>query len=353
MIGRPLCSLGAAALVACFVSLSCQGVSERQLSREGYAHAPSEYPLAWLASDRLAVLHLDEWRAGSASQRNCDSSGVYLLDATGRSRGLRFSRELCDVPDASGLDVSSDGRYIVYSGGGELHRLDLQNGGNTPLTGASLREPRLPSWSPAGQRIAFVAQSAPHDSAVGLALYLVNSDGTSIRQVRSLGARYVESSPSWSPDRQRLLVTAYPDGGRQPETPAEIVVFDTLGQNWSVLARGHQATWSPTGEWIAFLSFSRAGTDTAKTWASSIRLMRPDGTDSRELFRSTEGAVFERFRDRIVNGSPFGPLVWSVNGKRLAFRRIFKGRSTVWAINDDGSGLTELSRADGASVSGR
>lgn len=354
MIGRALRPLGVAALVACFASLSCQDASERQLSREGYVHAPSEYPLAWLASDRLVFLHLDEWRADpDASQVSCDSSGVYLLDSSSRRQPLRIGHELCEVPGASGLDVSPDGRYVVYSGGGELHRLDLQDGGSISLTGTALREPQLPSWSPDGHRIAFVAHSTPRDSTSGLAVYLVNFDGTSIRRARTLGARYVESSPSWSPDGHHLVVTAYPDGGRQPESPAEIIVIDTLGQSGRVLALGHQASWSPTGEWIAYLTFSRASGDTARTWGSSIRLMRPDGTASRALYTSSESVALRRFRDRIVNGSPFGPLVWSADSKRLAFRRIFDGHSTMWAIQIDGSGLTPLSSADAVSLSGR
>lgn len=354
MIERSLRSVAAEALVACFALLSCQDASEGRLSREGYVHAPSEHPVAWLAPNRLVFLHLDEWRADpDASQLSCDSSGVYLLDSSGRSRALRIGDELCEVPDASGLDVSPDGRYVVYSGGGQLRRLDLQNGGRISLTGTALREPQRPSWSPAGQRIAFVAQSAPRDSAVGSALYLVNADATAIRRVRILGARYVESSPSWSPDGQRLVVTAYPDGGRQRESPAEIVVVDTLGQGWRVVARGHQASWSPTGEWIAYLSFARAEGDTSSTWSSSIQLMKPDGTARRELYTTTERTAFGRFRDRTLNGSPFGRLVWSRDGKRLAFRRIFDGRSTMWAIGVDGSGLAQLSPGDAASPPGR
>jgi len=344
---RPLPRLTGPALLAWVVTLSCQAGSERQLSREGHEHAPSDHPIAWLASDRVLFLHLDQWSADpNAVQVSCDSSGVYELDPSGRTRPLRLGEQVCEVPDANGADVSPDGRYLVYLSGEQLHRLDLETGRRITLTGDGFRWAGLPSWSPAGQRIAFVAHSSQRDSTDGPALYLVNSGGGAIRQVRSLGARYVESSPSWSPDGRRLVITAYPDGGRQPESAAEIVVVDTLGQSWRVVGAGHQASWSPTGEWIAYLAFSRVADDTSRTWASSIRLVKADGTGHRELYRTTEQTAFGRFRDRTLNGSPFGRLVWSPDGERLAFRRVFNGRSTMWAIGVDGTGLTELGRID-------
>jgi len=348
-------SLAGPVLLALIGTLSCQDSSGRQLSREGYVHAPSQEAIAWVDSDRLLFFHLDDWMAGpDAIQPSCDSSGVYQLASTGERRPIRIGEQICEVRDASGADVSSDGRYLIYSEDGRLHRLDLQSGRQVTLTDSGVRLAQLPSWSPADQRIAFVARSSHSDSAGRPTLYLVNPDGTGLRQVRPLGERYIETSPSWSPDSRSLVIGVYPNGGRRPETVAEIVVLDTLGQSWRVVGAGHEPSWSPTGQWIAYLSFSRAGDDTSNTWTSSIQLMKPDGTGRRELdTTTTEQTAFGRFRDRTLNGSPFGRLVWSRDGARLAFRRIFGGRSTMWAIEVDGTGLTQLSPGDAASPPGR
>src|SRR5438105_6231215 len=104
------------------------------------------------------------------------------------------------------LDVSPDGRTIVFDILGDLYTLPIAGGKATRITGGMAWD-CMPRWSPDGRTIAFISDRDGGDN-----LWLVNADGTGANKVTKEVDNAL-SSPIWSPDGQYLVVRrfgAYP-----------------------------------------------------------------------------------------------------------------------------------------------
>lgn len=121
-----------------------------------------------------------------------------------------------------------------------------------------------PSWSPDGNRIVFENYSGA--TTLGPYLYIMDSDGSNMRPLKkrpteSLTA-LVGSAPVWSPDGTKIayqVCTNCELGG----SDYEIVVVEVDGKAYDSdqvhTVTDHPAsdthpTWSPDGQWIAFVS---------------------------------------------------------------------------------------------------
>lgn len=135
------------------------------------------------------------------------------------------------------------------------------------------------------------------------------------------------TDPQWSPDGTTFLSDVQPtgDGG----SVRTLTVFTADGSDrWPLLpgntAINWKARWSPTGEWIAFLS----APNTRGDW--KVFVVRPDGTDLAEV--KVAG----------VHETP----AWSPDGSRIVFSASQFGRDSnrwsVWQANADGSNPTLL-----------
>jgi len=90
------------------------------------------------------------------------------------------------------------------------------------------------------------------------------------------------TSQCWSQDDRRVVY----------ETEGNVQVYEIGDQNWRILAKGTQPTWSPDGNWIAY----RDG--------DSYYAIRPAGEDKKKLFHKT----------RAVSG-----LYWSPDSRFVAY----------------------------------
>jgi len=186
----------------------------------------------------------------------------------------------------------------------------------------------ISDWSPDGSRIAF-----DFFDGTTVQIATMNPDGTGVVQLTADSAFHGE--PAWSPDGTQLAFDS--DAGNHPAGEGIYVMNAATG---TVLSRvtanpfgwyDEQPQWSPDGDLIVF---TRVRKINAGTEVTALFLVRPDGTDLKQLTQWGMNAA-----------SPD----WSPDGTKIAF----KGKNdppapdSIWTIHPDGSGLRALVKATG------
>ncbi len=97
----------------------------------------------------------------------------------------------------SNVDVSPDGKTVVFDLLGDLYTVPLAGGEATPLT-SEIAFNIQPRFSPDGRRIAFVSDRNGADN-----LWVVNADGTDPKELTT-EREHLLHNPAWSPDGQWL-----------------------------------------------------------------------------------------------------------------------------------------------------
>lgn len=143
---------------------------------------------------------------------------IYVVSANGG-----IPRRVTSTPDDERQPVwSPDGKYLAYTVSptsleteifvveiGEISNLsqplveDNTSSDACQIT-RSTRSTYSPSFSPDGQRMAFVSN---RDSATDTDVYIMNTDGTGVTLISLNDGRSQEQSVSWSPDGRWLAVT--------------------------------------------------------------------------------------------------------------------------------------------------
>ncbi len=169
---------------------------------------------------------------------------------------------------------------------------------------------RRPLVSRAG-RIAFLVQQSD-----GEHVYAVNADGARLTHIIHLPG-FVDSELSWSSDGARLAFTS--------EDVAYIV--NTVGNDasaWQTKSeqRAVRRIWSPDGQRAVF-----APTDWNRSWGLAIS----DGSTLTDITRGWPA----------VPDGRTGSVVWSPDGRSLAFVRLMRARrnapGNIYLANADGS----------------
>ncbi|MFC1713760.1 hypothetical protein ACFL6S_08835 [Candidatus Poribacteria bacterium] len=179
---------------------------------------------------------------------------------------------------------------------------------------------RLPSWSPDGEKIAFMSRRDNGAGSIYLSdVYVMNADGSDLVNLTP-NDQVFDGYPRWSPDGTRIAFIPDDDDGSQ------IFVMNADGTNRVALTRGEfynrEPCWSPDGSKIAFVS-SRENRQ-----HDDIYTMNLDGTD---LLNLTSHWAFDR--------SPR----WSPDGSRIAFvSDRERGINDIFVMNTDGSNLVNL-----------
>jgi Tol biopolymer transport system component len=240
------------------------------------------------------------------------NDGIWVSDADGEHR-----RQLTTD---GGFDPTwaPDGRRIAYrrllpEDDGEIwivdadgsHRHDLVNDPNFSDWG--------PAWSPDGKTIAYDS-----NREVGLALWLMNADGSGQRIIGRGHGEY----PAWSPDGRRI---AYAGGSYY-----DIHVADADGSadiaitNSSAYDMG--PAWSPDGAWIAYHTQADYYPNVGESGMGpemEIHLVHPDGS-------SDHAITHDNVEDSFATWSPDGQfLMWSRHGELVVAR-------------PDGSGMIDI-----------
>ena len=98
------------------------------------------------------------------------------------------------------LDVSSDGKTIVFELLGDIYTLPIE-GGQAKLISGGMAFDSQPKFSPDGKWIAFLSDREGSDN-----IWIMHPDGTGVKQVsKDPASDFV--SPSWSPDRKYIFVS--------------------------------------------------------------------------------------------------------------------------------------------------
>ena len=147
-----------------------------------------------------------------------------------------------------------------------------------------------PAWSPNGRQIAFASDRVNPGSGK-FEVYVMNLDGSGLRQLTNNAGPYGKAGLAWSPDGKWI---AYQDYAFIDEVSSDGTKHRRLTGYG-----GWAPDFSPSGRRIAY------GNGAAESY-SSIYVMRPDGAEKTL-------AAFPRKNESL--GSP----TWSPGGQRLAF----------------------------------
>jgi TolB protein len=198
-----------------------------------------------------------------------DASRIYAIDL--QSRKITPAGQV----QGRGVRIAGDGKRVLYALGSwtavQLMESDANGAGVRQLSDgtSAIWSPR---WSPNGKQIAFAGQ----DGDKHLHIYLMNADGSEVRQLTHFDAADGRAqSPAWSPDGKRLAVQA------DTKDQAHIWIVDaTTGAARKLAAHEEKVidelpAWFPGGKRIAFVS-NRSG-------KLEIWTMNADGSELRQL----------------------------------------------------------------------
>jgi WD40 repeat protein len=132
------------------------------------------------------------------------------------------------------LDVSPDGKTIVFDLLGDLFTLPIAGGRATALT-SGMAVDAQPRYSPDGKRIVFLSDRNGETN-----VWIVNSDGSSpvqLTHTETINVSY--ASPEWSPDGNSIVVSRGEKGAVSPGlTLYEINVDSRAGKPLSTSVKG-------------------------------------------------------------------------------------------------------------------
>ena len=217
------------------------------------------------------------------SSSDSSGGGLFVIDADGGR--LKHLTHGADV----GAAWSPDGTTIVFTryGQGATNVTQLMairvevspaaisvksastssgQDGSVALTDGSAYDAD-PAWSPKGKRIAF----ASNRSGGGFRLYVMNPDGTDIRDVSQSDNPGGHVHPNWRPDG---LQFAYTDRAADGTRQLFVIGFDGKNKK-QITKRGFLntfGTWLEGGQKIAFISYPSSGSK------GSLVVMNADGS---------------------------------------------------------------------------
>ncbi|MDE0300633.1 MAG: DPP IV N-terminal domain-containing protein [Candidatus Poribacteria bacterium] len=256
------------------------------------------------------------WRPKIAfsSTRDGDSE-IYVMESDG-SKQVRLTINPARDYDPS---WSPDGDRIAFvsnreRGQEQIYVMDSDGGNTTRLTNDSTHQE--PAWSPNGDQIAYVRNRG------GRQIWIMDADGGNQTQLTKEGKN---RNPAWSPDGGRIAFRSLGN------IAAGLFVMEKNGSNPVRLAPNMNITshpaWSPDGRRIAY-------DQSLGLWPSQIHVVDSDG-----------GGQPERLTDNLP--TKWGPT-WSPDGGTIAYvHEVPIRRTTIHLMTAEGEYLKQLSEVHG------
>lgn len=247
-------------------------------------------PPVRLAGSADAPLAHAAWSpTGALAASAPDARGLWLVDV---EAGLL---PLVDGP-TFGFEWGPDGRAILYRATREEGRrrdhavalLDVATGTTALLTDWRGSMPSVPRFSPDGTSALLLVDEEVETIPTGLAPALAPTDapvvlsgpdagvtarGGAVSRFAPVDGRLLNATPS--PDRQRVAFEVMGGG---------LYVANADGSGAVSLGLGHRPTWSPDGEWVAFM---RAEDNGYTLTAADLWAARADGSETVRLTSSS------------------------------------------------------------------
>jgi len=182
--------------------------------------------------------------------------------------------------------------------------------------------------SPDGEKMAYVTSDSPPDHfGVHLSLRLLDFKTGKVQVFSDASGNAGEIS--WSPDGRRIVVDMESHGDHGVNDRSEIRtirIVDIETGTVSEIGVGGTPSWSPSGDWIAYVGYVPTGRADSQPWSShagryyatgafELRLMSPDGTHSRRLMR--------------LHSGPNLKPIWSPDTQTLLFQVMDPDTGTV------------------------
>jgi imidazolonepropionase-like amidohydrolase/Tol biopolymer transport system component len=227
------------------------------------------------------------------------------------------------------LDVSPDGKTVVFDLLGDLYVLPIAGGEAKPLT-TSIAWDMQPRFSPDGKKIAFLSDAGGGDN-----VWTMNADGTEVRQVTFEKTRLV-NNPVWHPNGQYIAARKHYAGTRSLGS-GEIWLYHVANaKDAEGIQLNEKPNWqkdlgepafSPDGRYVYYSQDTTPGI--------TFEYNKNSRTQIYQIFRRdlTEG------KTRPIAGGPGGAIrpTPSPDGKWLAFIRRVGNQSTLF-LKDLSSG---------------
>lgn len=178
----------------------------------------------------------------------------------------------------------------------------------------------LPSWSPNGQKIAYVV--LPEGS-----IYLTDPEGKNKEKINAFGYALC---PDWSPNGNKIVYMS-----KINKDPGfNIFLINANGTNPLQLTDNNfidaYPKWSPDGNKIAFIS-NRNG-------SYELFVMNIDGSNIKYLASLTDIKELGIIKALSIS--------WSPDGKKIAFSSDKQGNFDIYIINADSTNLTNITNTE-------
>lgn len=225
-----------------------------------------------------------------------------------------------------GLSWSSDHGSLLYTLG-RIDGTDRIVKAHADGSGAAVVSPACtgacvsdddPTFSPDGKKIVFERAFGPvrHENPASVAIFMMNADGSHLRQLTQRSKATQDSQPQWSPDGTRIAFIRT-NTTAKPRNLGAIEIMDSDGSNIRrITPFTTDATdphWSPNGKLLLFSTYAHP----VEHKSANLATIRPDGTD-RVALTHYRGGTLQAFADG-----------WSPDGKQIIFRRMaFSGTNT-------------------------
>jgi len=197
----------------------------------------------------LAISNINAFASGSKKTNTDDKKVKWSVNAP---KG-EFTQANIDVRSGTwmNIDLSPDGKTIVFDLLGDIYTMPITGGEATPLM-TDIAWQMQPRFSPDGKYIAFTSDEDGGDN-----IWIMNSDGSNRHAITTETFRLL-NSPAWSPDSNYIIARKHFTGSRSLGAGEVWMYYKTGGSGIQLTKRPNEEkdlgepAFSPDGKYVYF-----------------------------------------------------------------------------------------------------